>query len=485
MFLPSPLVFLGAVLLGLACFLLRFGYRAHLPFYGIDTYWHLAVGRRIREAKYRIPSGSGLYSIEGKMDYPPLFLYFLALFPERWDRRLAHFLSPILDGLFASLLTVAIYLLSGSLLGSLVGTSVFVLSPLLWREATYLSVRSFATFVFGLTFLVLIASGGKFDFLSGIAVILCFAAVLLTHRMTTQALLLLVAIYILYTREWQALLLLALAYAVALLVARQYFLKVVAGHIHHLRYFRKYAAPRLSPGFMTSSRARGRVFLTMVLPSHWTFLGALWFLLEYPLGLTPSLEALLCLAFAVHLILIQTKTFGFLADDRIAGYGIFPAALLFGRLVTGVPGLATLLWGIGLGVGVLGILLAWRSNVQKDREGQNPFYVSPRLLDVSAFLTKRSERSVLASAPYRNVQIAYFSGKRTGLVDTVLYEEEARDLFGHTKLTTEDLGRKYGFDLLVYERREFEEKARPNLELLYENEEFSVFRLRGPTSNTA
>jgi hypothetical protein len=242
------------LLLGLTsfvCFALRALPRIGKPLLGHDAWVILLAVDQLKKGR-GYNGVSEYFLLGGEHDYPPLFFYFLSLFPSSWLRRYNWIINPILDSLNAAVLVLVSYFLTGQLLVAASAGIIYSFTPVVMEESFILSTRIFGLIAFNVTLLSLLfyESLGKPAFL--LCVIVGGIIVLLSHKFATEVLCLL--LFFIAVFDWSYLPMLALfaVFAGAVLLSGGFYLKVARGHLGILRFwlkhYREYGAGYVNRG---------------------------------------------------------------------------------------------------------------------------------------------------------------------------------------------------------------------------------------------
>ena len=183
---------------------------------------------------------SDYFLIPGEHDYPPIFFYFLSLFPSSWLKRCNWIINPILDSINALVLLLIAYYLTGSLAVAVVSALIYSFTPVVLEESLILSTRIFGLIVFNVTLLALVlyqSSGNPIFILFMVA---GGIVVLLSHKFATEVLSLLLVSFAVVNWSYLPILAFLAIIAGAIIFSGGFYLRVSQGHLGILRFWLKH-----------------------------------------------------------------------------------------------------------------------------------------------------------------------------------------------------------------------------------------------------
>lgn len=428
------------VILALAAFGTRILPRLFCPeARGSDAYFHLLAARKIRENRFRFPETFPECRLPGEYDYPPLFHYLIAAFPQSWHLQIERFSSAVIDTAHGiTLYAASLYCLSKSSVSADTATLSFWVSLLFLMSPSLTSIgtgprayqgtpRTLGELLFTLSMLFSMqyaAGGGPVSFLlaSGFGGLL-----MLTSKFGIQAFLFCHAAFLVSFRDLAWLALPAASFGFACAFSFGNYLKVATGHWEHSRYYLKAISKRFYmvrqknrwadivklPGNMFRDPKRAARTLLMdntyllLLIKHPQLIYVIGVLATARNGMGPF-DSYLLVWMAAGLIaffLTSLKPFLFLGEaDRYLEYILVPQVLVLGMTGNLVPfayflfAYEVLLYGI-----YAAIFVHEYSNKARDL---------PAFREMVSFL--RSSTDIRAVLPVYNndaLQIAFESGK--------------------------------------------------------------------------
>jgi len=244
----DSILLMVAPMIMLVCFSIRVFPRLGRPLVGHDAWAILLVVDELKKGR-GYNGVSNYFLIPGDHDYPPLFFYFLSLFPSSWLRRYNWIVNPIFDSVNALLLLLVAYSLTGDVALSVIGAGVYSFTPVVLEESLILSTRSFGMILFNATLasLVLYYALGQPVFL------LCTVAggilVFLSHKFATQVLSLLLVSVAVASLSFLPIVVLMAIIAGAVLSSGGFYVKIAQGHLgiikFWLRHYKQYGTDYL------------------------------------------------------------------------------------------------------------------------------------------------------------------------------------------------------------------------------------------------
>lgn len=222
-----------------------------------DSYYHLTAARQIWKEK-KIPSKLESFLFEGTYTYPPILHVLLAPIIRFKKITLGRMVSPIFDMLIGVLVFYVATDFFGEEIG-LISFLIYVITPINVIESIKLTPRTIGQFFLTLfMFSVFYVDSNPFQLLLLIPII-STAIVLLSHKMATQSLAMLVifvsVVYLLVDYNYSIFLMCGLILGVlfTIAVSKGFYLKIFRGHKAILSYhfkhgdFRKGKKQFLSP----------------------------------------------------------------------------------------------------------------------------------------------------------------------------------------------------------------------------------------------
>jgi len=231
----SPLTVLAYAIL---IFFLRFGQwylflgrrlgEKHLAY--VDTWWFLSETRKLKKGNFKLASKYREDRIESDNHYPPLFLYLLAIIPDRYVDYAIRYGSPLLDALLASTLFSSVVLMTNSIELGLVGTLVYFSSPMIFQQNFCLCVRPLTIFFVSIIYLL----SCNFSIPSFLGLSILISIILLLHKFATQVVIFTSLAFLIIGR-FDYLLSVVAGFLISMLISKGYYLKVLKAHINRLR----------------------------------------------------------------------------------------------------------------------------------------------------------------------------------------------------------------------------------------------------------
>ncbi|MGA8856280.1 MAG: hypothetical protein WB643_03830 [Candidatus Bathyarchaeia archaeon] len=233
---------------GLLCFALRALPRIGKPLIGHDAWAILLVVDQLKQGG-GYNGVSKYFLLPGEHDYPPVFFYFLSLFPLWLLRKYNWLINPIMDSVNASLLCLSGYILTGDILLGFIAGIVYSFTPVVLEESLILSTRIFGMVLFNATLLSFVLYQSTHNLLFMSFMVIGGILVLLSHKFASEVLLLLSVSFTILS--WSILPALAFLAAVlgALIFSGGFYLKVLHGQLginkFWLKHYKEYGSPVL------------------------------------------------------------------------------------------------------------------------------------------------------------------------------------------------------------------------------------------------
>lgn len=207
-------------------------------YFGVDAWRNLSISDYIRENK-RLPQYLPKYMLKGPFDYPPLLNIILSVLPKKFLEDNQGFISPVFDAANNYLIFIVTYLLTGNLFISIFSQLVYIATPMAAVENASLTARSLGSLLFTLAFSSMIVFGLG-HWLPVLMLALFFTTLLFfSQKMAIQALFFLSLLFSIAERDFIYLLIFIFSLIAAAFFSRGFSLRILAGQISVLRYFRK------------------------------------------------------------------------------------------------------------------------------------------------------------------------------------------------------------------------------------------------------
>ena len=398
--------FLGAIILRL---FIRFLPRLGIKMYGSDTWFFLLIARMLRNGKnLTTETPFILDKMTGtRFDYPLGFPRFLSLFPESFTKKWNALINPFLD-----IMEIVPYAFLFPNWKLILPTILFSLVDFQSaQENTNLNARVFGRVLFAFTFIFLWKLVFRNDVLWLLLASVSGALVLLSHKMSTQALFITWIIALCWNFSWELFLFPAITIILALVFSKGYYITLAKGHRDFLLYYwrvrdfdwatQKVRLKRnLAKELLKNAFLRSPVLSLSIMTLFWHFpLDPFWrswaiFLIVF--WLLPDL-------FYIPLLSFEKEGYRYLE------YSSFPAGVfLTYQLISSFFPSALLILGIlYLGVSLILQILYLRKSILSDRGG----LISQGLIHLADQIAASPFHAVACFPSYLSSFIAYWTGK--------------------------------------------------------------------------
>ena len=242
---------LVVAIVGLVCFALRALPRIHKPLLGHDAWAILLTVDQLKKGE----GYNGItryFLLGGDHDYPPLFMYFLSLFPSSWLRRYNWAINPIMDSVNVAVLIFFGNLLTGDLVFSAIAGLIYSFTPVVLEESLILNTRVFGMMLFNVTLVNFVL----YQLWNSPVFILCVIAggilTLLSHKFATEVLFLLFVCFTVTSWSYVPVAVLVVIFLGALAFSGGFYLKILRGQLginrFWLEHYKDYGARYLVSG---------------------------------------------------------------------------------------------------------------------------------------------------------------------------------------------------------------------------------------------
>lgn len=206
--------------------------------FGVDTWYYLTYARRLREQRCW-PVTLPYYLLDQpEQIYPPGLPWLLSWLPTRILERSHWWMSAAIDAMHCAVLCGVVWVVSQAWPAVAAAGLLFATSPVLVSQATELNARPPGTFLFSVFMLSLWGMEQHPAWVTTGAALLTGMAVLWTHKMTTQQMVVALAASTLVHRDPRALLVGIGMVGVSLLFSRGWFMEMLRGHRDIVRFWR-------------------------------------------------------------------------------------------------------------------------------------------------------------------------------------------------------------------------------------------------------
>lgn len=223
----------------LVSFVLQAYPRLFNRFFGVDVWTRLIETRHVRDAGHNIPREKieGQFIVDGYFDYPPVFPFILSFIPTEKLKTLQGFIAPLFDAIQIAVIYYAVMYLVGDIRFALLAQTIYMLTPMIAIENSYMTPRSLGYMNFTLVVLPLLVYHhiGNQNFLW---IGLFFAVwIFLTHRFATQAFLFISLFFTFYLDTALFIQAFLIGFAFATLITNGYYLRVLKGHLSNIYFW--------------------------------------------------------------------------------------------------------------------------------------------------------------------------------------------------------------------------------------------------------
>jgi hypothetical protein len=214
---------------------------------GTDSFYHLLVAKEIRRTK-KLPSTIDRFFFKENYDYPPLFHIFLSLFDEKHHRKL-QYATPIFDIITGVVIFSGSFFMFGESV-AIIALALFATTPITIDNAFYLSPRGFANTLFVISLFSLAYFVATDNVLFYVVALIFTALVFLSHRLTTQALWVVLVSLSVAESSVIPISILVFALLLAVVISKGFYVKSFIGHINYVK---------LMAGSLFDSSKRGQL----------------------------------------------------------------------------------------------------------------------------------------------------------------------------------------------------------------------------------
>lgn len=227
----------AGLLLSILGYLIQVRPRFFNRYFGVDVWRNLSIVDYIRKNK-RLPQYLPKYMLKGPFDYPPFLNIILALFPKKFLEDYQGFISPFFDAINNLIVFIVTYMLTKNLSIAIFAQLIYIVSPMMVIENASLTARSLGNLLFSLAFLSTIFYSINHSLFLFIFAIFFTTLLLFSQKMASQVLFFISFLFSVLEGNFIYLVIFGLSVILAILLSRGFYLKVLAGHLSVLKYFR-------------------------------------------------------------------------------------------------------------------------------------------------------------------------------------------------------------------------------------------------------
>jgi hypothetical protein len=193
----------------------------------------------VRDAGHKIPHEkiSDQFIIDGYFDYPPIFPFLLSFIPTEKLKNLQGFIAPLFDAIQIVLIYFASMYLVGDIKAAILAQVIYMLTPMIAIENSYMTPRSLGYVNFTLAVLPLVI----FHYVNNpwfyVAGMVFSVFIFLTHRFAMQAFLFISIFFTFYLNSPIFIQAYLIGFICAVLFTRGYYLRVLKGHLSNIYFW--------------------------------------------------------------------------------------------------------------------------------------------------------------------------------------------------------------------------------------------------------
>ena len=199
---------------------------------GTDTFYNLLIAQEIRKKK-KLPDVIDRFVVPERYDYPPLLHWFLSLFKDKYHQKL-QYVSPVLDVISGTMIFCFCYYIFDSQI-AIIATGLYFFTPYTFDNSFSLSARSPGNsfLIISLLSLFLYLFNG---FLGAFIISIIFSTlVLLTHRLTTQSLIVVLLSLSIGYYSLIPTVVIGCSFVLAIVFSKGFYYRVLQGHIQIIK----------------------------------------------------------------------------------------------------------------------------------------------------------------------------------------------------------------------------------------------------------
>src|SRR3989344_4496295 len=209
-------------------------------YFGVDVWTRLIETDHVRKNNHKMPGKiTKGFIINGFFDYPPLFPFLLSFIPKKTLEQFQGFVAPFFDAIHCLVVFLISFQLTGKLEISLLSQFIYMLTPLIVLENSYLTPRSFGYLNFTLALYPLLIYSVSPKLIYLLIGFIFSVVIFLSHRFATQSFLFAILLFSFLDQTLFYMFIFTLSLLTAILVTKGYYLKVLKGHLYNIYFWIK------------------------------------------------------------------------------------------------------------------------------------------------------------------------------------------------------------------------------------------------------
>lgn len=435
--------------------------------YGVDIWTHLLYLKEYKRQggiPKKITNG---FIVEGTYDYPPAFITILSKFPFKIVERYEFLFSPIFDSFHIILIFFLSYLISQSILISVLTQALYAVTPIVVIENSSATPRSLGYMLFTIVFMLLFNFGSTGNWAFFALSVVFGSLIFLSHRFTTQGFLFFSIFFsFVAVSPWYFLSFL-LSFCLAIIVSRGFYLQVVKGHLGNLSFWKNNIKNRFAHqirGNYTTFKTKDFVFrvynqflkfppFVLTITSPWTIPALLFFLFAVPsTSVIKDLWIWVVFSYILSLATIWIEDLRFLGEgQRYLELSTFPtsflAALLLVKYIHPPFKLVTsLAYVLAAVAAFITIVVIQRKAIIKDTLRT----VTPSLKNMFGYLSSLKKKPRLLCIPHQiTTNTIYHTGCPVFVNADYQSIYKIEDVYPFMRRPIKDIMKKYNLDMLL------------------------------------
>lgn len=210
-------------------------------YFGVDVWSRMIETDYIRRNGHKVPMQkiSGGFILDGYLDYPPAMPWMLSFIPKDKLLKIQGFIAPLFDIVQNYIVFLITFQLTNNLYAAILSQIIYATIPLTVLENSYLTPRSLGYLNFTLAFypLLLYSLVPKLPYL--IFGLFFLTLLFFTHKFALQSLLFINIFLSIITGNPFYTLLFFFGMAIAIIISKGYYLRILNGHISNILFWVK------------------------------------------------------------------------------------------------------------------------------------------------------------------------------------------------------------------------------------------------------
>lgn len=505
------MIFLLGLIIPLLSYLFQIYPRFFNKYFGVDVWSRMIEADYFRKNHHKIPMKKiqDGFILDGYLDYPPALPWMLSFIPKGKLLKIQGFIAPIFDVIQNYIVFLITLQLTNNIWAAVLAQAIYATIPLTVLENSYLTPRSLGYLNFTLAFYPLLLYSLVPKPLYLIFGLFFLLLLFLTHKFALQSFLFISIFLSIITKNSFYILIFFTGMAIAIVVSKGYYFRILNGHISNILFWVKNYKYRFSHQVrgLTLPKKKdlvGKIYSAMTVSPPLALIGTnLWiiiplflfmvfkFHLSIEIPLDPySLRDPLMLMVYVWIVFFYIFSIAVLSIKQLTPIGegqrymemslapvaIISAIAFFVFLNSPYKNIVIVLYSIIL---LTNLFLAIFLQIKGIIEDKNRS-MTKDMTDVFKYINKMHPKPRILCIPHQITTMIVYNTKAKVLVEIQAGDlRRVDDVFPVLQKPIQEIAKKYKLNILVI-KKDYVKPSELNLDmrsLLFETETAQIFKI--------